>query len=65
MDLGPVAAGATPILERVFRDETVDEDLRNFAWAALKSVTAKSPEHPCGGTVAEHMSSLYTSRDEP
>jgi hypothetical protein len=59
MDLGPAAAAAIPVLERVLKNEAEDEDLRNFAWSALKSVGAPSREHPCGGTVAEHMRSLY------
>jgi PBS lyase HEAT-like repeat len=59
MDLGPSAAAAIPVLEQVLKNEAEDEDLRNFAWSALKSVGARSSEHPCGGTVAEHMRSLY------
>jgi len=47
------------------RGEAEDKDLRNFAWAALKSVAADSPEHSCGGTVAEHMRSLYTTTTDP
>src|SRR5262249_39561191 len=58
MDLGPAARAAIPVLERVFRHDA-DEDLRNFAWSALKSVGAGSRDHPCGGTMAEHMRSLY------
>jgi len=58
MDLGPAAVRSTPILENILRDESEDQDLRTVAWAALKSVTAKSTEHPCGGTIAEHMRSL-------
>ncbi|MEO2013183.1 MAG: hypothetical protein ABGZ53_02315 [Fuerstiella sp.] len=67
MDIGPSAAEAIPALRSIQTDDTEDEDLRNFAWAALKSVSANSSEHPCGGTVAEHMRSLYettTHRDE-
>jgi hypothetical protein len=59
MDLGPTAAAAIPVLEQVWKNEAEDEDLRNFAWSALKSVGASSREHPCGGTMAEHMRSLY------
>jgi HEAT repeat protein len=59
MDLGPPAAAAIPILEQILKNEAEDEDLRNFAWSALKSVGASSREHPCGGTWAEHMRSLY------
>ena len=59
MDLGPAAAAAVPVLERLLRDESEDDDLRHFAWSALKSVGAASREHPCGGTVAGHMRSLY------
>ena len=59
MDIGPPARSAIPVLERVLRDEAEDEDLRNFAWSALKSVGAGVREHPCGGTMAEHMRSLY------
>lgn len=60
MDMGPDAKSATEILQEIYlRDK--DEDMRMFAWAALKSVTASSTEHPCGGTVAEHMRSLYRS----
>jgi hypothetical protein len=59
MDLGPTAAAAIPVLEQVLKNEAEDEDLRNFAWSALKSVGASSREHPCGGTVAEHMRSFY------
>ena len=65
MDLGPGAASATPILESIFQNESEDEDLRQFAWGALKSVTAGSAEHPCGGTVAEHIRSLYTTVSQP
>jgi len=65
MDLGPSAAKAIPALESILRGEVEDEDLRNFAWAALKSVAADSPEHPCGGTIAEHMRSLYTTTTDP
>lgn len=59
MDLGPPARSAIPLLTRMVRDDAEDEDLRNFAWSALESVEAPSREHPCGGTVAEHMRSLY------
>lgn len=59
MDLGPSAVTAVPVLEQVLKNEAEDDDLRHFAWSALKSVTAKSTEHPCGGTIAEHMRSLY------
>lgn len=65
MDLGAAAASTKPILESIFRNESEDEDLRHFAWGALKSVTAKSAEHPCGGTVAEHIRSLYTTANQP
>src|SRR5262249_45026946 len=58
MDIGPPARSAIPVLERVFRDDE-DEDLRNFACSALKSVGIRVREHPCGGTMAEHMRSLY------
>ena len=58
MDLGPEAAMAIPTLERI-RKEDPDDDLRRFAWSALKSVGASSKEHPCGGTMAEHVRSLY------
>lgn len=59
MDLGPPAAAAIPVLELLLKNEAEDQDLRNFAWSALKSVGTVSREHPCGGTVAEHMRSLY------
>jgi hypothetical protein len=59
MDLGPAAAAAIPVLEQVLKNEAEDEDLRNFAWSALKSVGAGAREHPCGGTMAQHMRSLY------
>jgi hypothetical protein len=58
MDLGPSAAAAIPVLERVLKDDE-DDDLRQFAWSALKSVGSASRDHPCGGTVAQHMRSLY------
>lgn len=61
MDLGPPAAAAIPTLEQILNNEAEDEDLQHFAWAALKSVGAISREHPCGGTIAEHMRSLYRS----
>jgi hypothetical protein len=61
MDIGPPARSAIPALERIHRDETEDEDLHHFAWSALRSVGSSSREHPCGGTVAEHMRSLYRS----
>jgi HEAT repeat protein len=59
LDLGPPAVAAISTLEQILKNEAEDEDLRNFAWSALKSVGANSREHPCGGTVAEHMRSLY------
>ena len=49
---------------QVLKNEAENEDLRNFAWSALKSVGAGSREHPCGGTVAEHMRSLYRAEWE-
>jgi hypothetical protein len=58
MDLGPGAAAAIPVLREI-KDHDEDDDLRHFAWSALKSVSAASREHPCGGTVAEHLRSLY------
>jgi hypothetical protein len=36
MDLGPAAAAAIPMLEQVLKAEAEGEDLRNFAWSALK-----------------------------
>jgi len=65
MDLGPSAANAIPVLESILKNDKEDEDLRNFAWAALKSVGANSSEHACGGTVAEHMRSLYSTSTQP
>jgi hypothetical protein len=65
MDLGPAAAASIPVLEGIFRDDGEGEDLRMFAWSALKSVGAESREHGCGGTVAEHMRSLYRSEWAP
>jgi Holliday junction resolvasome RuvABC DNA-binding subunit len=59
MDLGPSAAAAIPVLEQILKNEGENEDLRNFVWSALKSVGAGSREHPCGGTWAEPMRSLY------
>ena len=59
LDIGPPARSAIPVLERILRDDTADDDLRHFAWSALKSVGAPFRDHPCGGTVAEHMRSLY------
>ena len=41
-----------------------DEELQQFASAAFKSVTAESEEHACGGTVAEHLRSLYRTEIE-
>lgn len=61
MDLGPIARSSTSMLQRI-KEEDEDEDLQMFAWSALKSVTAETKEHPCGGTVAEHMRSLYSTR---
>jgi hypothetical protein len=58
MDLGPAAAAAIPVLREIKANDE-DDDLRHFAWSALKSVRAASREHPCGGTVADHMRSLY------
>lgn len=58
MDIGPPARSAIPVLERVLQDDP-DDDLQHFAWSALKSVGAPSRDHPCGGTEAEHMRSLY------
>lgn len=60
MDMGPAAKSAAPALKKI-KESDVDEDLRQFAWAALKSITALQREHPKGGTVAEHMRSLYTT----
>ena len=57
MDMGPAAKSAIPALQHI-KENDDDSDLRMFAWAALKSVSAPSREHPCGGTVAEHMRSL-------
>jgi len=59
MDLGLAAAKAVPVLRRIHHDKSEGEDLNQFAWAALKSITADDIEHPCGGTVAEHMRNLY------
>jgi hypothetical protein len=59
------AANAIPVLESILKNEAEDEDLRNFAWAAIKSVGANSSEHACGGTVAEHMRSLYSTSTQP
>ena len=64
MDMGPVAATAIPVL-RDIKEMDEDSDLRMFAWAALKSVSAKSKEHPSGGTVAQHMRSLGHGVSEP
>ena len=58
MDLGPAASSSATVLRQVFHNDE-DENLRHFAWAALKSVTASSEDHESGGTVAEHMRSLY------
>lgn len=58
MDLGPAAKSSIPTLTKIFYHDE-DEDLRHFAWAALKSVRAATREHPCGGTFADHMRSLY------
>jgi hypothetical protein len=60
MDLGPIAKSSTSILQQI-KEEDEDEDLQMFAWSALKSVTAESKEHPCGGSVADHMRSLYST----
>jgi Holliday junction resolvasome RuvABC DNA-binding subunit len=60
MDMGPAAKSATELLQDIKKNDD-DEDLRMFAWAALKSVTAPSREHPEGGTVADHMRQLYTA----
>jgi hypothetical protein len=57
MEMGPSAKSAIPVLQQI-KENDADSDLRMFAWAALKSVTAESHEHPCGETVAEHMRSL-------
>jgi hypothetical protein len=46
MELGPAAAASIPVLEQILKNEAEDEDLRNFAWSALKSVGARSLEHP-------------------
>ena len=54
---------AIPVLDEIHRNDP-DDDLRHFAWSALKSVTAASREHPCGGTVAEHQRSLYEAVPE-
>ncbi len=62
MDIGPTAKSATDILRKI-KEEDEDEDLRMFAWSALKSVTAASKEHPCGGTVADHVRSLYRTNN--
>lgn len=59
LDLGPSAAAAIPFLKSILNNEAENEDLRHFAWAALKSVSHGSSDHPCGGTIAEHMRSLY------
>ena len=64
MDMGPVAAAAIPVL-RAIKETDEDSDLRMFAWAALKSVSAESKDHPSGGTVAEHMRSLGHGVSEP
>ena len=64
MDLGPNAADAIPILQRILKQDE-DEDLQKHAWAALKSVTAESQYNPCGGTVADYMRSWYRSVTEP
>jgi hypothetical protein len=58
MDLGPGAAEVIRVLREI-KGNDEDDDLRHFAWSALKSVSAASREHPCGGTVAEHLRSLY------
>jgi len=64
MDMGPVAVAAIPVL-RTIKETDEDSDLRMFAWAALKSVSADSKDHPSGGTVAEHMRSLGHGVSEP
>jgi len=64
MDMGPVAAAAIPVL-RAIKETDEDSDLRMFAWAALKSVSADSKDHPSGGTVAQHMRSLGRGVSEP
>lgn len=63
MDMGPAAASATEVLDDIMANED-DEDLKMFAWSALKSVTAPSREHPEGGTVADHLRELYTTEDD-
>lgn len=63
LDLGPPAVAAIPVLNHMLRNEAEDDDLRHFAWSALKSVFAGSYEHPCGSTMAEHIRSL--NRAEP
>ncbi len=63
MDMGPAAKSATELLQDL-RENDEDEDLRQFAWAALKSVTASSREHPEGGTVADHMRRLYLAEND-
>ncbi|WP_146601035.1 hypothetical protein [Novipirellula aureliae] len=63
MDMGPIAKSAIPTLQRIHNDDP-EVGLKPFAWAALKSVRADSREHPCGGTVAEHMRSLYRAEND-
>lgn len=60
MDMGPAAASATQLLQDI-KENDDDEDLRQFAWTALKCVTAPSREHPEGGTVADRMRRLYAA----
>ena len=63
MDMGPAAKSATELLQDIKNNDD-DEDLRQFAWAALKCVTAPSRKHPEGGTVADHMRRLYTTESD-
>jgi hypothetical protein len=63
MDLGPAAKASAPVLLDLMRNSP-DEELQQFASAAFKSVTAESEEHACGGTVAEHLRSLYRTEIE-
>lgn len=63
MDMGPAAKSATELLQDIKKNDD-DQDLRMFAWAALKSVTAPSREHPEGGTVADHMRQLYSAESD-
>lgn len=63
MDMGPAAKSATELLQEIKKNDE-DEDLRKFAWAALKSVAAPSREHPEGGTVADHMRRLYLADND-